>query len=73
MGILVAANTPKFGLTTPETFACRSQFLAQEGLQDSFKASSFPCRFSDHKHSSTVKDAVKEATRIYAKFRRRWD
>jgi arginine decarboxylase len=58
----------KFGLTTPELLHA-VQVLRQEGLQDSFKLLHFHIgsQITDIK---TVKDATKEATRIYSKLQR---
>ncbi len=58
----------KFGLTTPELLqAVRT--LRQEGLQDSFKLLHFHIG-SQVTNIKTIKDAVKEGTRIYAKLRK---
>lgn len=58
----------KFGLTTPELLHA-VQVLRQEGLQDSFKLLHFHIgsQITDIK---TVKDATKEATRIYSKLQK---
>ena len=58
----------KFGLTTPELLHA-VQVLRQEGLQDSFKLLHFHIgsQITDIK---TVKDAVKEATRVYGKLQK---
>lgn len=55
----------KFGLTTPEILYAVN-LLKQEGLQDSFKLLHFHIG-SQITNIKTIKDAVKEATRIYAK------
>jgi arginine decarboxylase len=58
----------KFGLTTPEMLHA-VQVLRQEGLQDSFKLLHFHVG-SQITNIRTVKDAVKEATRIYCKLQK---
>ncbi|MBC7693535.1 MAG: biosynthetic arginine decarboxylase [Methylotenera sp.] len=58
----------KFGLTTPELLHAVN-VLRQEGLQDSFKLLHFH-QGSQITNIKTVKDAVKEGTRIYAKLRK---
>ena len=58
----------KFGLTTPELLHA-VQVLRQEGLQDSFKLLHFHIG-SQVTDIKTIKDAVKEGTRIYAKLRK---
>lgn len=58
----------KFGLTTPELLHA-VQVLRQEGLQDAFKLVHFHIG-SQITNIKTVKDAVKEGTRIYAKLRK---
>jgi arginine decarboxylase len=58
----------KFGLTTPELLHA-VQVLRQEGLQESFKLLHFHVG-SQITNIRTVKDAVKEATRIYAKLQK---
>lgn len=58
----------KFGLTTPELLHA-VQVLRQEGLQDSFKLLHFHIG-SQITAIKTIKDAVKEGTRIYAKLRK---
>ena len=58
----------KFGLTTPELLHAVN-LLRQEGLQDSFKLLHFHIG-SQITNIKTVKDAVKEGTRIYAKLRK---
>jgi arginine decarboxylase len=58
-------ESAKFGLTTPELLQA-IHILRQEGLQDSFKLLHFHIG-SQITNIKTVKDAVKEATRIYAK------
>jgi arginine decarboxylase len=58
----------KFGLTTPEILQA-VKILRQEGLEDSFKLLHFHVG-SQITNIKTVKDAVKEATRIYAKLRK---
>lgn len=54
----------KFGLTTPELLYTVN-YLKQQGYQDSFKLLHFHIG-SQVTNIRTVKDAVKEATRIYA-------
>ncbi len=58
----------KFGLTTPEILHA-IQVLKQEGLQDAIKLIHFHIG-SQITNIRTVKDAVKEGTRIYAKMRK---
>jgi arginine decarboxylase len=58
----------KFGLTTPELLHAVN-VLRQEGLQDSFKLLHFHIG-SQVTNIKTIKDAVKEGTRIYAKLRK---
>ena len=58
----------KFGLTTPELLHAIS-VLRKEGLQDSFKLLHFHIG-SQVTNIKTIKDAVKEATRIYSKLRK---
>ena len=58
----------KFGLTTPELLHAVN-VLKQEGLADSFKLLHFHIG-SQITNIKTVKDAVKEGTRIYAKLRK---
>ncbi len=58
----------KFGLTTPELLHAVN-VLRKEGLQDSFKLLHFHIG-SQITNIRTIKDAVKEATRIYAKLRK---
>lgn len=58
----------KFGLTTPELIHAVN-VLRQEGLQDSFKLLHFHIG-SQITNIKTIKDAVKEGTRIYAKLRK---
>jgi arginine decarboxylase len=58
----------KFGLTTPELLHA-VQVLRKEGLEDSFKLLHFHIG-SQITNIKTVKDAVKEGTRIYAKLRK---
>jgi arginine decarboxylase len=58
----------KFGLTTPELLHAVN-VLRQEGLQDSFKLLHFHIG-SQITNIKTIKDAVKEGTRIYAKLRK---
>lgn len=55
----------KFGLTTPELLHAVN-VLRREGLEDSFKLLHFHVG-SQITNISTIKDAVKEATRIYSK------
>ncbi len=55
----------KFGLTTPELLHA-VHILKQEGLTDSFKLLHFHIG-SQITNIKTIKDAVKEGTRIYAK------
>lgn len=57
----------KFGLTTSELLHAIN-VLKQEGLQDSFKLLHFHIG-SQISHIKTVKEAVKEGARIYAKLR----
>lgn len=57
----------KFGLTTPELLHAIN-ILKQEGLQDSIKLLHFHIG-SQITNIKTIKDAVKEGTRIYAKLR----
>jgi len=56
----------KFGLTTPEMLYA-VEVLRKEGLEDSFKLLHFHIG-SQVTNIRTIKDAVKEATRIYCKF-----
>jgi arginine decarboxylase len=58
----------KFGLTTPELIHA-VQVLRKEGLQDCFKLLHFHIG-SQITNIKTVKNAVKEGTRIYAKLRK---
>lgn len=58
----------KFGLTTPELLHAVN-VLRKEGLQDSFKLLHFHVG-SQITNIKTIKDAVKEATRIYSKLRK---
>lgn len=58
----------KFGLTTPEILHAVS-VLRQEGLESSFKLLHFHIG-SQITNIKTVKNAVKEATRIYAKLKK---
>jgi arginine decarboxylase len=58
----------KFGLTTPELLHAVN-VLRKEGLQDSFKLLHFHIG-SQITNIKTIKDAVKEGTRIYAKLRK---
>ncbi len=58
----------KFGLTTPEMLHAVS-VLRQEGLQDSFKLLHFHIG-SQVTNIKTIKDAVKEGTRIYCKLQK---
>lgn len=58
----------KFGLTTPELLHAIN-VLKREGLQDSFKLIHFHIG-SQITNIKTVKDAVKEGTRIYSKLRK---
>lgn len=58
----------KFGLTTPEILHA-VQILRREGLEESFKLLHFHVG-SQITNIRTVKDAVKEATRIYSKLRK---
>jgi arginine decarboxylase len=58
----------KFGLTTPELLHA-VEILRREGLQDSFKLLHFHIG-SQITNIRTVKDAVKEGTRIYAKLKK---
>jgi arginine decarboxylase len=58
----------KFGLTTPELLHAVN-VLRQESLQDSFKLLHFHIG-SQITNIKTVKDAVKEGTRIYSKLRK---
>ena len=58
----------KFGLTTPELLHAVN-VLRQEGLQDCFKLLHFHIG-SQITNIKTIKDAVKEGTRIYAKLRK---
>src|SRR3954470_10152316 len=58
----------KFGLTTPELLHA-VHVMRQEGLQDSFKLLHFHIG-SQITNIKTVKDAVKEGARIYAKLRK---
>jgi arginine decarboxylase len=58
----------KFGLTTPEILHA-VQVLRREGLEDSLKLLHFHIG-SQITNIKTVKDAVKEGTRIYAKLRK---
>ncbi len=61
-------ESAKFGLTTPELIHA-VHVLKQEGLQDSFKLLHFHIG-SQITNIKTIKDAVKEGTRIYAKLRK---
>ncbi len=61
-------ESAKFGLSTPEILQA-IQVLKQEGLQDSFKLLHFHIG-SQITAIRTIKDAVKEGTRIYAKLRK---
>ncbi|MGE0616674.1 MAG: biosynthetic arginine decarboxylase, partial [Bacteriovoracia bacterium] len=58
-------ETAKFGLTTPELLHAVN-VLKQAGLEDSFKLLHFHIG-SQITNITTIKDAVKEASRIYAK------
>ena len=58
----------KFGLTTPELLHAVN-VLRQEGLQESFKLLHFHIG-SQITNIKTIKDAVKEGTRIYSKLRK---
>ncbi len=58
----------KFGLTTPELIHA-VKFLKAEGLDDCFKLLHFHIG-SQITNIKTIKDAVKEGTRIYAKLRK---
>lgn len=58
----------KFGLTTPELLHA-IQILRKEGLEESFKLLHFHIG-SQVTNIKTIKDAVKEGTRIYAKLRK---
>ena len=58
----------KFGLTTPELLHAVN-VLRQEGLQDSFKLLHFHIG-SQVTNIKSIKDAVKEGTRIYAKLQK---
>jgi arginine decarboxylase len=58
----------KFGLTTPELLHA-VKVLQQEGLTDSFKLLHFHIG-SQVTNIKTIKDAVKEGTRIYSKLRK---
>jgi arginine decarboxylase len=58
----------KFGLTTPELLHA-VKVLRQEGLEDSFKLLHFHVG-SQITNIKTIKDAVKESARIYAKLRK---
>ncbi len=58
----------KFGLTTPELIHAVN-VLRKEGLQDCFKLLHFHIG-SQITNIKTIKDAVKEGTRIYAKLRK---
>lgn len=58
----------KFGLTTPELLSA-VQLLKKEGLEDCFKLLHFHIG-SQITNIRTIKDAVREATRIYAKLRK---
>ena len=60
-------ESAKFGLTTPEILHAVN-ILKQEGLDDTFKLLHFHIG-SQITNIKTVKDAVKEGTRIYAKLR----
>ncbi|HLD99713.1 MAG TPA: biosynthetic arginine decarboxylase [Bdellovibrionota bacterium] len=57
----------KFGLTTPELLHAIN-VLRQEGLQDSFKLLHFHIG-SQITNIKTIKEAVKEGTRVYSKLR----
>ncbi len=61
-------ETAKFGLTTPELLHA-VQVLRKEGMENSFKLLHFHIG-SQITNIRTVKDAVKEATRIYSKLRK---
>ena len=63
-----AGEFAKFGLTTPELLHAVN-VLRKEGLQDSFKLLHFHIG-SQVTDIKTIKGAVKEATRIYAKLRK---
>ena len=58
----------KFGLTTPEILQAIT-VLRREGLEDSFKLLHFHIG-SQITNIKTIKDSVKEATRIYSKLRK---
>ncbi len=58
----------KFGLTTPELIFAVN-YLRQQGFNDSFKLLHFHIG-SQVTYIRTVKDAVKEATRVYAELRK---
>src|SRR4051812_14894535 len=58
----------KFGLTTPELLTA-VHVLRKEGLQDSFRLLHFHIG-SQVTNIKTIKDAVKEAARIYSKLRK---
>ncbi|MFZ9596688.1 MAG: biosynthetic arginine decarboxylase [Bdellovibrionia bacterium] len=58
----------KFGLTTPELIHA-VQVLQKEGMQDCFRLLHFHIG-SQITHIKTIKNAVKEGTRIYAKLRK---
>lgn len=61
-------ETAKFGLTTPELLHA-VQVLRKEGMENCFKLLHFHIG-SQITNIRTVKDAVKEATRIYSKLRK---
>ncbi len=61
-------ETAKFGLTTPEILHA-IQVLKQEGMHDAIKLIHFHIG-SQITNIRTVKDAVKEGTRIYSKMRK---
>ena len=61
-------ETAKFGLTTPELLHA-VHVLRKEGLQDSFRLLHFHIG-SQITNIKTIKDAVKEGTRIYAKLQK---
>lgn len=61
-------ESAKFGLTTPEMLHAIN-VLKAEGLQDSFKLLHFHIG-SQITNIRTIKDATKEASRIYAKLRK---
>jgi arginine decarboxylase len=63
-----AGESAKFGLTTPELLHAVN-VLRQEGLQDSFKLLHFHIG-SQVTNIKTIKDAVKEGSRIYSKLKK---